>query len=562
MNGNFKSLFSKILLKPSLILFFIVGIGIVLRLYNINWGAPYYFHPDERNIASSVSQLYLTKNLNPHFFAYGSLPIYLVYLLSVFVNLVSYFFTATGDVLSVSFETAIIIGRLVSSIFSVLTIYLMYLVSKQYVSEKFSVLCALLSSVSIGLIQYAHYGTFESHLTFFSLLLFYFCIQYLKYKKFSYFMYASIIVGVLVSLKISSLVLVPLPWFVLVHLSKKHFITGTFFKKFSILIKFLFIALLEVFIVLSLFLLLNPFAVLDFKAFVSSIQYESSVGTGALPVFYTGSFYNTTPIWYQITHVFPYLLNPVNYLLIIFSFLFLLITTFKEKNIKFFFLLIFIFFLLIPQAILFVKWTRYMIPTLPFLYILLAYSLYNLYLFSKKQNKKILNIYKVSVYCVVIISTFYATLFIKTVYGKPDTRIQAATYASRNLPSTSKILSETYDLGIIPFNSYFETITLFDFYDLDNDIQKKEELKTVLNNHDYFIIISQRVQKSRLQNPDHFPEGHAFYSKVTQNKNFDLVYSTPCDIWCKIIYIGDPVYRIEDTANVFDRPQVSIYKIK
>ena len=49
--------------------------------YNLNWGAPFYFHPDERNIASSIVQLKFPDNLNPNFFAYGAFPIYLIFIL-------------------------------------------------------------------------------------------------------------------------------------------------------------------------------------------------------------------------------------------------------------------------------------------------------------------------------------------------------------------------------------------------------------------------------------------------------------------------------------------------
>ena len=39
------------------ILLILLVIGGVLRFYNLNWGAPFYFHPDERNIASLISSL-------------------------------------------------------------------------------------------------------------------------------------------------------------------------------------------------------------------------------------------------------------------------------------------------------------------------------------------------------------------------------------------------------------------------------------------------------------------------------------------------------------------------
>ena len=52
-------------------LIFLAGI---FRFYNLNWDLGNYFHPDERNIANAVSQIYFFSQLNPHFFAYGVFP--------------------------------------------------------------------------------------------------------------------------------------------------------------------------------------------------------------------------------------------------------------------------------------------------------------------------------------------------------------------------------------------------------------------------------------------------------------------------------------------------------
>src|SRR3954447_22145796 len=67
-------------------------LGLSLRLYNINWDQGNSFHPDERQILfhvvsvgwpTSFSQFLDPVNspLNPHFFAYGSFPIYVLALL-------------------------------------------------------------------------------------------------------------------------------------------------------------------------------------------------------------------------------------------------------------------------------------------------------------------------------------------------------------------------------------------------------------------------------------------------------------------------------------------------
>ncbi|MEK7177670.1 MAG: hypothetical protein AAB705_02485, partial [Patescibacteria group bacterium] len=65
----------------------IIGLLVYSRFINLGWGLPYPMHPDERNMANAIQQLsckvpisQLVECFNPHFFAYGQLPLYLGYL--------------------------------------------------------------------------------------------------------------------------------------------------------------------------------------------------------------------------------------------------------------------------------------------------------------------------------------------------------------------------------------------------------------------------------------------------------------------------------------------------
>ena len=57
------------------------------------------------------------------------------------------------------------------------------------------------------------------------------------------------------------------------------------------------------------------------------------------------------------------------------------------------------------------------------------------------------------------------------------------------------------------------------------------------------------------------PNGNLFYkSLLFRSSKFKKIYETPCDLLCRILYLGDPVNSFEQTANVFDRPTVMIFK--
>ena len=521
--------------KLLIFIFLLSLIGGFLRFYNLNWGSPFYFHPDERNIASSVTQLNFPNQMNLHFFAYGSFPIYIIYFTGLIINL----FLKSQDL----FVQSIFLSRFYSAILSLLLIPSIYLIGKKLYNKKVGLLSAVLSTFSVGLIQFAHFGTFEIWLTFLGLWLFYFSLKLTKDLNFKNIIIAGIIFGLLVSTKISSLPLIVLPVLsmLIAYVSGKK----SALSIFKTTIKGLSLILISI----AVFAFCSPYVFLDLKSFASSMQYESSVAFGTLPVFYTGEFFNSIPILFQFTKIYPFLINPILTIIFIPSFFYVCFKWIETKDPKYLILNTFYLILFLPQAFLFAKWTRYIVPTMPFTYLIIAIFL------ERFINKKILNI-------IVLICIIFAAFYLITAFVKKDTRIEASIWAKENIPGNSTILSEVYDMGIVPFNQYFKKITLFNFYDLDQIPNVKEsELSNVLLETEYVIIPSQRILKTRMINKNKFPSGHKFYNElVNENLVFEKIYETPCDIFCKIIYLGDPVFSFEQTANAFDRPSVFIFK--
>lgn len=536
--------------KEILILILLILIGGFLRFYNLNWGAPFYFHPDERNIASAISQLNFPLQMSPHFFAYGSFPIYLTYFSSVIINIIF----SLKSIIQSSFEQSIIIGRFYSAFLSLLIIPLIYVVGKKLKDEKTGILAAFMATFSIGLVQFAHFSTFEIWITFLSLVIFYLSLLSLKSNNRNFLPVIGLIFGLLLSTKISGgFLFFYILFFVLMNNIKN-------IRKPLFLIRSSLLDLLIVFLpTMIIFFLTSPFAFLDFGSFLSSLKYEASVALGTLPVFYTGEFFNSTPIVFQFTKIYPFFLNPVLTIVFIFSFFYLILKGIKTKNPQYLILNTCYLILFLPQAFLFAKWARYMTPTLPFIYLIISLLVVNL--LEAKNNS--IKIFSKIILLVLSISAIISTFsYFKTAFINEDARISAAKFAKQNILSNARIVSEVYDLGILPFNSVFPNITLFNFYDLDNKTPKKtEELSSLLSHTDYIVLPSNRIMKTRIINAKKFPFGNKFYNSLFNGKvGFTKIYETSCDIFCRISYFGDPVFSLEQTANVFDRPTVFIFK--
>jgi hypothetical protein len=203
-----------------------------------------------------------------------------------------------------------------------------------------------------------------------------------------------------------------------------------------------------------------------------------------------------------------------------------------------------------------------MVPTLPFIYLICAIAFVDFWKFmSKKQLPFVIR--HLSFVILIFINCLFSASYFITAFIQEDTRIAAKKYALQSIPPNASILSEVYDLGITPFNDSFHNITLYNFYDLDNGSSEytPTTLAQKLAESDYIIFPSQRILKTRLQDAKTYPSGYAFYSALLAQANVSQkIYETPCDIFCKVAYLNNPVFGFEETANVFDRPTVFIFK--
>jgi hypothetical protein len=555
----------------------LVLIGAFLHFYNLNWGAPYYFHPDERNVASSVSQIHFPIQNNPNFFAYGSLPIYTIYFTGVITNSIAHCWQAMGHCLptdisflsmfntptwgtlaTVTFEQAIIISRFYSGLLATVLILLVYKLGKDIHSVHAGLLAAFLTTMSVGIIQFSHYGTFEIWLTFFGVLLTYVCVKFLQTEKPMYFFIATMLLGILIAIKVSSVVLLPMPLvaFSLSYLKEPG--SRTFKRLFFTSLRTVALTIPMVFFIGLVYFATNPYVYFDLAAFQGSMKYESGVALGTLPVFYTQEFYQAAPIIFQFTRIYPFLINPLVTIVFIPSLLYIVLRTFLKKNYEYFILHISFFILFLSQAFLFVKWTRYMVPTVPFIYIIVAIAS-----IDGITRMKLLALRQLCIALLLLTASIFAVAYVKTVLASPDTRIAAKQWFQQHFQQNVYALSEIYDMGIVPFNELPTTITLCDFYTIETNVIpcNGQPLQNLLEESMYLISPSQRIWKTRIVNKHTYPAGNGFYQSLfTEKIGYHKIYETPCDLWCKIVYLGNPTFSFEQTAYVFDRPTLMIFE--
>lgn len=519
---------------------------------------------------------------NPDFFAYGSFPIYMIYIVS------------KGD-----FTTSLLFGRLLSAVFSTVSLYLIYLISKNLLFsillkdgqslqntrkiEFFSILAVALSSFSPGLIQFAHFTTFESFLTFEYLLFTNVALRLLKKPTFMNYLFIALIMGLSVGTKIVSLFLVGI--FLMIHffviLKSRNSETNKL--KFILKLPFKFInnklisaGLLSILI----FVLTNPFIFLDYQNFRGSLNYESSVARGTLPVFYTQQFLETIPFVYQLLYVFPSIISWPLTIFSLFSMLYLVIYCLRY-GLKYIFqnqsknkMPIIVFTLVglgytLFHLTMYVKWSRYMVPSIPFLIIAFVIVLANL---SFKRQRLIRLISKSTL---LVASTFAIIqgLNFFTIYLKPDPRLEAAQWIKADASNDDTFAGEVYDIGMTAFNGAVgnQRIKEFDYYNLDdgiNDRNELTELSDLIETSEYIIVPAERIYPTRARLKDSYPNGHMHYKQLFDGelgfiKVAEFTRTTFLEDLFNVRFYSAGLFiplNYDETFRVFDQPTVTIFR--
>lgn len=587
-----------------------------VRLVNLNWGTPYYFHPDERNVASAITTVInnfetsenVIQKFETNFYAYGGVPIYLISILVYFTSK-----HVNQDI----FALAILWGRIISIIWSIVTILYIYKIAKLIQNGWWLKLVIFLSVTCFGFIQFARYGTFEMWLTGLGLMYLYQCVRISNSNSIKNWIFASIIIGIMIGTKVPSLTLLPLISLSgLVYASQKNqlrsiklwgkmLILQIFSTAISIIIVFVSNPLIlnhDTYQVSSLYDLyagtimrfpglftetvenfhykvgatdisqlhtifdqstFEPILQLFNPSFVHSMNVESAIARGDLQVFYTRHFVNTVPILYHFTHILPWLMSFPMIITGILGFILILWSGYKFKS--YVPLIIIIWWFLQANFIfsLYVKWTRYLVPLLPIFIWGGSWfwaKIRNLYL--SQSNRLAHYLLKSAFVTAWTIHVLFSLMLITTLFNE-DTRIQASNWVTNNnINSNWRVLSEVYDLGIVPMNGKFRQIDLFNFYDLDDQSDSellRSEFYERINHYELLIIPSRRIWYHTLQNPTKFPQASNIYDNILNDKsNFTKLAEFNNYPRLGPIKIDDESMA-EETFSVFDRPRVQIY---
>src|SRR6266436_3922140 len=278
-----------------LALFGLTLLALALRLYGLNWDQGNSFHPDERQIMfhvtalswpSSLTQLLdpVHSPLNPHFFAYGSFPLYL---LAALGNILTHFFPTLG-----TFANLTLVGRVLSALFDsgsvLLTGWLGLLLSGDHTAERrqawtLALLAAALVAFTPLQLQLSHFYAVDTMLLFFVILTLLACVALVDTEApVRWSLVAGLGYGLALATKFSAAPLaVPLFIAYLLRWHRRGLFTalGPFFSASAT--------------TGLVFLLTMPYALLDLANFRQQITEQGDLARGLLDLPYVRQFAGT-----------------------------------------------------------------------------------------------------------------------------------------------------------------------------------------------------------------------------------------------------------------------------
>ncbi|TMC20653.1 MAG: hypothetical protein E6J34_12015 [Chloroflexi bacterium] len=561
----------------------ILGIvGLVLRLYGLSWDQGNSFHPDERQIMFHVTVLSWPTSwpqfldaqnspLNPHFFAYGSFPLYL---LATLGNLLIHFSPSLG-----SFENMTLLGRVVSAVFDSGTIVLtgwmgLLLTPDEQPGRPMAWNVALLAAALTAFVplqlQLAHFYAVDSMLLFFVVLTLVSCLVLISTRKVWLW---SCIVGVSYGLAMATkFSAAPLAVPICVALLLRWYRDRKGFVALETL-------LLAAIVTVVSFVVAEPYALLDRQNFITQVADQGSLARGSLDLPYVRQFAGTIPYVYEAQNLFLWGLGAMLGLAALLGCLWICWRIWRREAALW---LVPLSWIVVYGGIagsFYVKFMRYMLPLYP-LFTLMA-ALFIVSMVSREWRidhspitllRRSATLLRYALVTLVLGGTIFQGLALLNIYSQPNTRVEASRWIYSHIKPGSILTYEQWDdaLPVAVANHSQTDYRQFSFasakgtavmgLDLygDDTPDKAQMLANALPQIDAITMPTDRLDKSIPRLPSRYPLTIHYYQLLFSGQlGFHLAAQFENHPHLLGITLDDS--NADESYSVFDHPTARIF---
>lgn len=554
----------------------IMVLAAILRLNGRNWDQSHYLHPDERFMTmvatgikwpSSLGMYFDSANspLNPYnrqfgSFVYGTFPLFLGKLAG----------TLTNQNVYGNFHLS---GRLLSALFDLGTVLLVYAVATRLFGATAGLLGSLLMACSVLNIQSAHFFTSDSFVTMFCIAVFFVALRCHDRGRWWEYLALGVVAGLAVSSKLSALPIVgvlALPAAETLRLSGWRSLRRSPRPR---ALAPLLGTLLAGIGALWTFRIAQPYAFLGPSPFsfkldprwTRDLDYWRLVQAGQIDMPPGHQWADRTPIVFIVKNLVLWGLGAplgVAALLALAIAGFGLVTARRWPPAWQIVLVAWPAFHIAYYGVSVVKTMRYVLPAYPFLVILAAGMLAGFWERAAVRRPEHPLVWQALPTLLVVVATAWYAIAFSGIYSRTSTRIAASEWIFANVPAGSAVLNEHWDDGLpmqlpgSPNNAY--TGTQLTLYDEDNPA-KLGAMMAQLDHASYIFLSSNRLYGSIPRIPERYPMTIEYYKLLFSGKlGFEEVKTFTSRPSFLGVTLNDD--NAEEAFTVYDHPKVMIFR--
>ena len=566
-------------LRQALPILLILLVAAALRFRGLNWDEGHWLHPDERQIffvvsdlgwPDSVSQAFSADSpLNPHFFAYGSLPIYL---LKLVIAVLKPLWPALRDDANMH-----LIARPLAALSDLVTVYLVYRLARRVLPDSYdrrknqwiALLAAAFASFAVIHVQLAHFYTADSLLTFFIMLALILAVGVTETSRRRRDLALGAVLGLALATKVSAAPLV-LPIAVAYYSAVPRAPTTSVVHHAWHALRRMAPMLLAAG---ALFFIVQPYALLDALTFLYDTGREAGIARGIVDVPYTIQYAGTLPLLYPIWQTTLWGLAPPLGLVGWAALVALAIRWLRGGVRADAILLAWAGPYLILTGLLYAKHLRYMLPLAPVLCLLAARLLIEVV--DGSPARPLVRSLSTFVAILTLLATVTYALLFSSMYASPHSWVVASKWIHRNVPTGSTLALEHWDrslpLSLDVDGAYRRAANYVQLrlplYDRPDDGAKWTAIAADLAGSDYIVIATRRLYGSIPREPDRYPMATRYYELLFAGElGFELEQEfTRAPTWLNpsIPPLPDAVpslLRPDESFVVYDHPRALIFR--
>ncbi|MFH1858222.1 MAG: glycosyltransferase family 39 protein, partial [Candidatus Omnitrophota bacterium] len=421
-----------------LFLIALVLVGGTLRLYGINFGLPYLYHPDEpvavhQTLRMAAGHWLGGYSFHPHFFNYLLLGLYGAhYLVLRFLGSVQ---GVEGFTLLFAQDPTMfyLLGRLLSACFSIATVPLLYKVGKRIYGKQEGLVAACFLTFSFLHIVNAHYLKLSMAEAFFVLAAFYFMIGIIQQARRRDYTWAGFFSGAALSINYNAGLVIPFVAFA--HLLRVYRQKDARIRKF-----FSKDLALGLGMALAGFIVTSPLLLFDINSTLRTLQRFSGFFGSSAPA---GPGAGFNPMEYYLFSTLRYGLGLPLEVLILGGMLLATASVLKARRAEETCYVLFVLFYLLVFSRLHFAAHRYLMPILPFLLLAGAKLLTEAARRISVQAHP--NAWTWGITALLVVLPCWDAIYHDwLINARKDTRTQAKEWIEANVPEGAGVAIENY----------------------------------------------------------------------------------------------------------------------